>query len=147
MFDGLAHLQRDLSRNHASVSLLFHVNPSRRALSLRCNFLRALIIKLLVRNSSLVSTSTSILLGLERGLVFAIKCLNTNATSPPHGIYCPPQVPVLLPTGTCCLLWPPRLRDPLKEVPEIPRRGLLYHSRFPLHLSLPVSAQPGQAAV
>jgi hypothetical protein len=53
----------------------------------------------------------------------------------------PPRVPVVPPTGTCRLLRPPRLRDPLKEVPEIPRRGLLYHSRFPLHLSLPASAR------
>src|SRR5438105_1288239 len=68
---------------------------------------------------------------------------HTNALSPLDGTYCRPRVPVLPPrvpllplTSTCRLPRPPQLCGPLKEVPEILCRGLLYHSRFSFRLPL-----------
>jgi hypothetical protein len=133
-------LARDLNGNHASVSLTFphkHFTP---ALSLGCNFLRALIVGSwsLEIYCSQIEIYVSMLLGPQHGLVFVIKwptpmrCLPQVVPTASHEyLCCLLRGPMLPPTSTRCRPRPPRLAALLKKVPEILWCGLLYHSPIP----------------
>jgi hypothetical protein len=79
----------------------FPYKYSPRALSLRRNFLKVLMIwQLFARNLLLATQVLSMLLGSEYGLVLVIKP-DTNALSPPDDIYCLLRGPTTHPRSPC----------------------------------------------